>query len=782
MRETYLGHSENAAGLGIAELLRDHIQYVTDRAAGFSSAFGAAEQARIAGLLHDLGKYDDQFQRRVRGEGAGRDHATIGAMVALLQYKRAAILPALAICGHHVGLPDFEPNWRRLAERLQGELRSEPKGWFTSTDPNPLLERYATDGMAFPPRPTAPLLPTDEASAADLFDIRMLFSCLVDADFLETEAHFEGDADTPRRPRASGPLLDVDQALAALGKRLQRFANPENNVDRARVQLLEACTNGGKKPLGQFTLTAPTGAGKTLAMLAFALNHARAHGLQRIILVMPFLNIIEQTARVYRDIFAGFPEHFVLEHHSLVRDDSTAAPVDDEASSTDGKKNPLHRLLAENWDAPIVLTTSVQCLESMMAWKPLACRKLHRLANSVILFDEVQTLPPHLAKATLANLSRLSDPAGPYRSSVLFATATQPAFDSLDAKVRPFAKSGWMPCEINPHAPAMFQIAARRSRVQWRHGQPIPVDTLAGELARHDQVLCIVNLKRHAEAIVQAMQSQCNSESLIHLSTQMCPSHRIATLARVRARLDAGLPCRLISTQCVEAGVDLDLPVVYRAMAPLDSLCQAAGRCNRHGRRTVPGEFIVFDLDDEKSKYPPGYAAGVNATLTWLNGLPGDLDSLEILSDPTRLRAYFVNFYAGSARDRSELKDELHLHEALRAGRFSEVARHYKLIDSDTMPVLVPYDLTIFDELKAQLDAGLQNADARRRWREHAQQHSVSIFRRPNHPILPHVAAVSLYLGQEPSNDEADWFIALPGVDYSPLLGLVVNDDGLLIG
>ncbi|MGN6627264.1 MAG: hypothetical protein ACTHLN_11660, partial [Tepidisphaeraceae bacterium] len=154
----------------------------------------------------------------------------------------------------------------------------------------------------------------------------------------------------------------------------------------------------------------------------------------------------------------------------------------------------------------------------------------------------------------------------------------------------------------------------------------------------------------------------------------------------------------------------------------------------------------------------------------------------EILSDPTRLRAYFVNFYAGSARDRSELKDELDLHEALRAGRFSEVAQHYKLIDSDTMPVLVPYDLAIFNELKAQLDVGLQNADARRRWRERAQQHSVSVFRRPTHPILPHVAAVSLYRGQEPTIDEADWFIALPGVDYDPLLGLVVKDDGLLIG
>ncbi|MGN6628230.1 MAG: CRISPR-associated helicase Cas3', partial [Tepidisphaeraceae bacterium] len=628
MQAAYLGHSENAGGLGTVELLRDHIRYVTDRAAGFSSAFGAAEQARIAGLLHDLGKYADPFQRRVRGDGAGRDHATIGAIAALRSYKGAAILPALAIGGHHVGLPDFEPNWRGLVERLQGELHSEPAGWFTSADANPLLERYAADGLALPPPPTAPLLPTDEASAADLFDVRMLFSCLVDADFLETEAHFEGDAHTPRRPRAPGPLLDVDQALAALERRLQRFANPENDVDRARAQLLEACTNAAKMPLGPFTLTAPTGAGKTLAMLAFALNHARAHGLRRIVLVMPFLNIIEQTARVYREIFSGFPEHFVLEHHSLVRDDASEPTVDDEASSKDGKKKPFHRLLAENWDAPIVLTTSVQCLESMMAWKPSACRKLHRLARSVILFDEVQTLPPHLAKATLANLSRLSDPAGPYRSSVLLATATQPAFDSLDAQVRPFASSGWKPCEINPHAPAMFQIAAQRSRVRWRHGQPIPGDTLARELARHDQVLCIVNLKRHTEAIVQAMQSQCDRESLIHLSTQMCPAHRIETLARVRARLDAGSPCRLISTQCVEAGVDLDLPVVYRAMAPLDSLCQAAGRCNRHGLRAAPGEFIVFDLDDEKSKYPPGYATGVNATLTWLNGLPGDLDSL----------------------------------------------------------------------------------------------------------------------------------------------------------
>lgn len=780
----YLAHSKNDHDAGVAELLRDHLQRVAASGGDFAAAFGCQQQAAAAGWLHDLGKYADQFQRRlVDPREAGRDHWTVGAMTAL-HLGSLGVLPALAIAGHHAGL-DFlcnsDPEARkRLGRQWRDRLLMEGDR-FTDPDLKRLLLRFAADGLV-PPKIATGLYPTGHA-AADMLDVRMLFSALVDADFLETEAHFQGTAAEPRRPRQPSPTLDVVQALAALddflrGVRAQHATAP---LAAARDVLYQACDDSATRATGAFTLAAPTGTGKTLAMLAFALRHAQVHGLRRVVLVMPFLNIIDQTARIYREIFSparGFPRDTVVEHHSLAEDGATAAEVD-----ADGTTNRL-RLLSENWDAPIILTTTVQFFESLMADRPGRCRKLHRLAQSVMLFDEVQTLPPSLAVATLATLSRLTDPAGPYRCSVVFATATQPAFDTLDARVRSeFAGSGWQPATLVDAATTeqLYASTAGRIRVQWRQHTALDLDELADELQQHPQVLCIVNLKRHAAHLATALR-QRSVEGLLHLSTNMCPAHRVAVLSEVGARLAQDQPVRLISTQCVEAGVDLDFPVVYRALGPLEAIAQAAGRCNRHGRRPQ-GCVVVFKPQDDRRPYPPGYGAAVDATAGFLAALAadGDLAATEILSDPQRLRAYFRQFYQLTGRTAGDQRDEKPLLDAIRAGNFREVADLYRLIGSDTIQVVVPYDRAEFAELRNAAavlpGAGLE---AHRRWRRRAALHAVGLFRpRDAAAIQPYLDPVSFT--RRTVDADATWYLALPDLRYDSLLGLAEPAEGMWV-
>jgi len=775
----FLAHSPNDDGAGVAELLSEHLRRVADRAARFAASFGADQQARAAGILHDLGKYADQFQRRLHDpRERGRDHWTVGALAALTS-RDLGLFPALAIAGHHAGL-GLLLNAPDLCREMLDALKNH-RDKFTSTDRELLLRRFAADGCELPGVNRG--LALTDRFAADMLDVRMLYSALVDADFLETEAHFDGDAQTPHRPRCDGPVLDLDQAIAALDRYVAHVRQAFHGVPMAsaREALYRECVTAAEKPHRLFTLSAPTGAGKTLAMLAFALHHTRAHGMRRVILVMPFLNIIDQTVGVYRNIFGlehGFDAHTVLEHHSLAgrRDEPS------EDGTEDSTRNKA-RLLTENWDAPIVLTTTVQFFESLFADRPSQCRKLHRLARSVILFDEVQTLPPKLAVATLAALSRLADTAGPYHASVVFATATQPAFDALDQRVRTeFAAHGWQPVEIVSDGAPLYATAAGRVRIEWDHKIPTDLDDLASRLQEHDQMLCIVNLKRHAARVAGTLRDR-GIEGLLHLSTNMCPAHRVKVLETVNSRLREGLPVRLVATQCVEAGVDLDFPVVYRALAPLEAIAQAAGRCNRHGRGAL-GHVIVFKPQDDRSLYPPGYREAVDATESFLAVLSGqaDLGATEILNSPERLRAYFRHFYGLSGRATSERDDERALLEAIRAGDFPEVARLYKLIQQDSIQVVVPYDRTAFEQLVAEsTELPRSRPDRVRDWCHRAAPYAVGLYRpRDVAPIIPYLEPVQ-FGHRDLESWEAEWFVALPGLEYDPLLGVSDRVENLWI-
>lgn len=749
------------------DTLRSHLTDVARRAAEFASTFNAAPEAHLIGLIHDLGKYGDLFERRLEGLERGLDHWSAGAWMALRRYEIQGVAAAMAIQGHHVGLiQSYKEALRKMNyEELQD---THPLGLrLTSKTLEPLLDRFHQDGLVLPDKETIEhsiYAGTKGPHASAMLDIRMLFSALVDADFVETEAHFQGNTEG-KKYRSMGLTLKPAACLKGLDRHITALAEKSEaspSVHGLRQDLLTACRDAAELEPGLFTLTAPTGAGKTLAMLAFALKHAWRHHRRRIICVIPYLTIIEQTARAYRQALNAMftPEEidrYILEHHSLAgirgRD---AGRVEEEADLEDEVRRRI-KLLAENWDAPIVVTTSVQFLESLFANRPAACRKLHRLAESVILFDEVQTLPAALAVPTLATLSRLTER---YGATVVFSTATQPAFGHLNEEIEKFCAGGWRPREIAPARLRLFE-RARRTRTVWpKNGVVLSWPEVADRLLAcgSDQVLCIVNLKRHAWELLEALQ-QKGAGGLFHLSTNMCPTHRRDVLDEVRRRLVCQEPCRLVSTQCVEAGVDLDFPMVFRALGPLDAVAQAAGRCNRNGRRET-GWVHVFRPEDEG--YPDAtYGQAASVTSLLLN--KAGTDGLDI-TDPAVFAEYYRELY-DIARPESKHPD---LIEAIKTQHFANVAQEYRLIRQDAVNVLVPYNLYIHERLADEV----RRTGLTRRWIERARPFSIGLFRpRPDAPAWSCLEPAPIGRGRSAE----DWFIYLREEHYDrKLKGLVL--------
>jgi CRISPR-associated endonuclease Cas3-HD len=538
------------------QLLSDHLRKVADLAEEFADPFGMAAEAKLAGLLHDLGKYSNRFQQRLRDPRIhGINHWSVGSLAAS---EQQALEAAFAIEGHHTGMPallenDDEPGEGTGLESLKQRLLKlrNPKqalevNGFAEAVPQ-LLDLFHAEKFTIGERTSPPVATQDFATA---LRTRMLFSCLVDADFLDTEAHFDSAQAGLRSPPPLLPERALEVLLADLAKR-----SSEGTINQLRRRLLADCRSAAEKPPGLFSLTAPTGSGKTLAALAFALRHAAFHNadlpvgnpkpFRRVIVVIPYTSIIEQTAQVYRDLFEPvFGPHYLLEHHSAV------APRErKEDARCDAEENRLRRarLAQENWDVPLVVTTSVQFFESLFGHKPSQCRKLHNIAHSVILFDEVQTLPLKLVPSLLSAVNLL---VKDYGVTAVFCTATQPAFASAAKSIF----GGWQPTEISSQPRAMAD-SLRRTRISRRSDdQRTTWKELAVELTRYPQVLCVVNLKRHARELFTAL---VHETSAFHLSASMCPAHRQEKLAEVRRRLDpkVNLPCQLISTQLIEAGV-----------------------------------------------------------------------------------------------------------------------------------------------------------------------------------------------------------------------------------
>lgn len=766
---SYLAHSKNDHGH--THSAKVHLSEVSRLAAEFAGKAAWISEATMAGLLHDLGKYADLFQARLRGEASGLDHWSAGAWVALSEYQ--AVAAALAIQGHHIGLQRgnkdalYAMNPANLNQRHPLNLK------LSDSDLSLLKSRADADSINFIKPDNCIINPREifKSPVAAMLDVRMLFSCLTDADFLDTEAHFEG------RFREKGQKLSTSEALQALTDFMDSIVRSASKADQsvldARNALWKMVTSAADRSPGLLTLTAPTGSGKTLAMLKFALEHAARNGLKRIVLVVPFLSIIEQTAAIYRAVFKDFADNFVLEHHSLAGLGSEEAKNDAEASTERAR-----RLLSENWDAPIIITTNVQLLESLFSNRPSACRKLHNLMESVIMFDEAQTLPQALAVHTLAALSHLSKA---YRSTVLFATATQPAFDALDHAVSAKVPEGWRPTEAAPDHAGLYH-ALRRYDVHWPdEGESKDWPRLAEEIRDESQVLCVVNLKSHAQAILDELK---NDDAIFHLSTNLCALHRRVVLEEVRSRLTQKQTCRLISTQCIEAGVDVDFPVVYRALAPLDAIAQAAGRCNREGRLTDEngnrkmGEVRVFELEagDYRKRYPTrAYFQAAEVTRSMLiNARRSGLTGLD-LNDPQIFREYYRSLYDLNKPESQNGE----LQNAITNADFVSVAQEYRLIDQSAIQVLVPYEKyrDKFDELRRQQDEEGINAQ----WIRNAQGLAVSVFRPKNdHPSWGVLIPAKLRYGKGVSEE---WFILedRDGEFYDNVVGLRLPQSQLIM-
>jgi len=739
----YYAHSANSKGDW--EPLARHLEQVARLAGELAGKFGERERAHLAGLLHDLGKYGDRFQAVLRGEKQGVDHWSAGAWVALAKYRHAGVPVALAVQGHHIGLQqESKPALGSLDPR-QPRLPDAPQP--SETDVDVLLSRLANDGLALPERIGDPR--EAPGPVARMLDVRMLFSALVDADFLATEAHFDPEKSALR---ASGESVDPAELRVRLEEYLAgvRAASPATDEVRAvREDLFSACVAASERSPGLYTLTAPTGSGKTLALLAFALRHWERHGRQRLVVVLPFLSIIEQTAAIYREALKASPQ-LLIEDHSL-------AGFEDQGLEGPKEVSRQRALLAENWDAPVVITTSLQLLESLFSNSPAACRKLHRLANSVVVLDEVQTLPLRIAIPTLAALSHL---CLRYGATVIFATATQPAFDHLSDRVSRFCSGGWRPSEIAAPALKLFE-RTRRVAVEWPEPhERSSFEQVAEELSGYPQAMCVVNVKRDAQSLYQLL-CHARDRDLFHLSTFLCPHHRKEVLGEVQRRLAAGEPCLLVATQCVEAGVDLDFPVVYRAVAPLDAIAQAAGRCNRNGR-LARGRLRVFHPED--ARYPSSdYRQAALLTLEILALYGGRLT----LDDPEVFRQYYQRLYDLAAVDRQNPE----LLEAIEARNFVEVRRLYRVIEeADAINILTAYRRDRYEELTQVVrQQGLS-----RSWMARARPFTVSLFR-------PRGAArVNDFLEPVRFKDGSwapDWFIHLRPEHYHHKLGLQIPQE-----
>lgn len=691
----YFAHSREGVDETEWQLLREHLNATSELAARMGEALGIADMARVAGLLHDIGKYSQEFQDRLRGSKKHVDHATAGAreIVQLFTAKQRILaeLISYGIAGHHTGLPDYgspadvESDTTLLGRREKKKL------------PDYSRYREEIDISQLQIQPPSLTVNRDHPGFTLSFLTRMLFSILVDADWLETERYMHGGQVPPR-----GQCASIEALAEQFNRYLERFNNPREEINRQRTQTLNACVQKATQQPGYFTLTVPTGGGKTLASMAFALNHAQRYGLRRVIYVLPFTSIIEQNAAVFRQALGELGAENVLEHHSNYDWEGIRQTHDDETNRLQEKL----RLAAENWDIPIVVTTNVQFFESLFASKKSQARKLHNIARSVIVFDEVQLLPREYLKPCMLAVHELVQN---YGVTVVFCTATQPSLHRFFPPKTQFR-------ELAPDPQRLFNFYRR---VQVKNLGPQTDDQIAARLNEAAQALCIVNTRRHARGLFDYVK---NDGGKFHLSTLMCPAHRKAKLREIRQRLADGLPCRVVSTSVMEAGIDVDFPVGYRALAGLDSIIQAAGRVNREMKQ-ASAEMFVFNPVTEFIKRTPVF---VKQT-----GSVAQAVLRDHASDPTStaaIEAYYQMLYTllnERAFDEREIVRLLDKGSSRIDFEFEKAAEHFKLIDQNTVTIIVPYDDTAV-ELIRELQLTLFPTKVLRR----LQTYTVNVYER----------------------------------------------------
>lgn len=636
----YLAHINDK---GEEQLLKNHLEGSALLCGKFADNFGAYEWGYCCGLLHDIGKYSLKFQKRIRGSEERVDHSTAGAK---LCWDKKGLYQFLSYCiaGHHAGLPD-----------TGGDRDVSTCGTMTGRMKKKLEDYQAyEEEIEIPVLKNPPFQPVKEENRDFFFSmlIRMLYSCLVDADYLDTEIFMNG-----KEIRNSGEAIET--LYKKFAERILDWLdnNDLTTINGRRTEILKHCIEMGKSEKGLFRLTVPTGGGKTVSSLAFALRHAKEHHMSRVIYVIPYTSIIEQNAKIFSDILGA---DNVLENH---------CNVDYESSE---ELKPM-QLAAENWDKPVIVTTNVQFFESIFSNKSSKCRKLHNIANSVIIFDEAQMLPNDYLKPCISAIEQI---LRYYRCSVVLCTATQPALKNLLSEE----------IKITELCPRMEEQFSFFKRVSIKNLNKISQEELIQRLERENQALCILNTKKCAQQVFQSIEE----EGVYHLSTSMYSAHRKRALDEIRERLRKGEKCIVVSTSLVEAGVDLDFQAVYRQLAGVDSIIQAAGRCNREGKRPFSQCFTyIFSLD--LKEYVPGQRQQIEIAESLLS----DNKSFEELET---IKRYFEMLYhfRGDSLDKKDILKKFNRGNF----QFSTVGKEFRLIEENTKTIMIPKE----EESKEILD------------------------------------------------------------------------------
>lgn len=787
-----VAHIRNEAGKPVIDPLAGHLSDVAIRTKDFADIFGSGDWGFFAGLWHDIGKYRQGFQQYIRQcadpdahiegriSGADKTHSAAGALWAQAYLKQvdprfgnvAARILSYLIAGHHAGLADWEDldcrlkkpeSQREWAEAVGAEVADEILRPIAALPSPAVLRRFVEQQ----PEGTRADIPGSFA-----LWVRMLFSCLADADFLVTEQFMSSEKQEKRDGFSSLSTMmnRLTVHLEQFSQEVMMRGGSESLVNRQRRLVLASCLKKEENPPGIFSLTVPTGGGKTLSSLAFALHHAIRYSKRRIIYAIPYTSIIEQSASIFSGIFG---EENIVEHHSSIDVDPA-------------QETHRSRLACENWDAPLIVTTNVQLLESLFSNRTSRCRKLHNIANSVIILDEAQLLPVNYLQPVIDVLRLL---VRDYGVTLVLCTATQPSLETHVGFELAHSLRGFAPGEIREiidDVPALYRALNRiQIHVPKNLNQPHTWEKLAAELIQEDAVLGIVSRRADARDLYrQIHDSQSTKEGLWHLSGLMCARHRSDTLSQIRSALTdyhqaikqgkSGKPVRVIATQLVEAGVDVDFPVVYRALAGLDSIAQAAGRCNREGR-LAQGHIHVFV---PPKPAPPGLLRMAEDATRALWNLEADHDdplAIEHFSD------YFRHLYGDAKLDEKEIVSLLKAGKGAEV-KFRTVAERFHLIDEkDSATVFVRYQRNDNDEGIERLLLKLKNEGVTRWLLRKLQAYGVTVYRHDLERLLKSGDVIPL------GSDCPGIYIQSPDNDilYDQALGLNVRgapgDPGTLV-
>jgi len=736
IKKRYFAHT-NGTNEDDWQSLQNHLEGVAELAASFSKNQDISRIAFLAGLFHDLGKYSAAYQKRLIDQVSKVDHSTAGAQEIKFLWKNSkksvlATLIAYCVAGHHTGLPDYGdvsdlPSEPTLFARLHRPLENY-SAYKTEIDLSIL------DLLSYPP-----LKPTTKTGLFTFsFLTRMVYSMVVDADFQDTETFMN------ENPQPRGGYPGIAALYDSLDQFMERFADsPKSTINDLRKGVLAATKARALDNQGFFSLTVPTGGGKTLASLNFALRHAVEHNLERIIYVVPYTTIIEQNAKVVKDALG---EQNVLEHHSNFDWDFRRPQQKSNDRSDDADYSLVQRLklATENWDIPIVFTTNVQFFESLFAHKSSRARKLHNIANSVIIFDEAQNLPLEYLRPSLLAVTEL---VWNYRTTAVFCTATQPEL----ARHLP---SGVEVQEIISNPLELYNNFRRIEVIDLGKKSD---QEITGLLQQHEQVLCIVNTRKHALGLYQAL----NSDRKYHLSTLMYPKHRQRVIAEIQQSLSSGLPCKVISTQLLEAGVDLDFPVGFRALAGLDSIIQAGGRVNRNGsQRLAP--LYIFEPVTDFIKKNPGFVQQTSAVTRMVLREWAGKDPISIEA----IQYYYDNLYNLQSEQAFDYKRILDHFEKIGVKDlefdFRQASVEFSIIGDDTISVIVPLEPEAI-----QLVDQLRQTEFPKSLARKLQVYSVNIYRHEFNQLYKE--------GRITIEQERFPVLVNPTVDYDLETGLVVQ-------